>query len=121
MLKTELYKDNIYAVSSDDGKFIINEETGYKCVLTIDSEENLAKYKETDEDHGTLAQEVHGDSLIRTYSENHKYLLQNETGIKYAEAIDVPNKYTYKETDEDIPDFEIEDRQDSAETENVSE
>lgn len=44
-----------------------------------------------------------GVKLFRTYSDNGKMMLQNETGIKYAEAIDVENSgYTYSETDEDV-------------------
>lgn len=41
--------------------------------------------------------------LIKTYSDNGKYIIQNETGIKYAEAVDIPNKYTYTESKEDLP------------------
>jgi hypothetical protein len=42
---------------------------------------------------------VHGVDLVKTYSD--LYLIkQVETGILYAEAIDVPDKYTYEETDE---------------------
>lgn len=52
-----------------------------------------------------LIQEPYGDGLIRSYSDQNKYILQNETGVKYAEAIDIPNRYTYTETDEDIPDY----------------
>ncbi len=45
-----------------------------------------------------------GVNLYRTYSDKNKMILQIETGIKYAEAIDVENApYTYQETDEDIP------------------
>ena len=41
-----------------------------------------------------------GVNLFRTYSDANKMMLQNETGIKYAEAIDVENSgYTYSETD----------------------
>ena len=49
-----------------------------------------------------LIQEPYGDNLVKTYSDAGKYVLQNETGVKYAEAIDIPNRYTYTETDEDI-------------------
>lgn len=28
--------------------------------------------------------------------------IQNETGVKYSEAVDVPNRYTYTESNEDI-------------------
>lgn len=52
-----------------------------------------------------LIQEPYGDNLIKTYSDAGKYILQNETNVKYAEAIDIPNHYTYTETDEDIPDY----------------
>lgn len=42
--------------------------------------------------------------LYRNYSDQNKMILQVETDIKYAEAIDVENApYTYQETDEDIP------------------
>lgn len=50
-----------------------------------------------------LVQEKYGENLIKTYSDAGKYILQNETGCKYSEAIDVEGKYTYTETDEDIP------------------
>lgn len=50
---------------------------------------------------------VNGKELIKTYSDSNKYIVQNETGIKYAEAIDIPYKYTYTESDEDIPKEEI--------------
>lgn len=45
---------------------------------------------------------VNGRELIKTYSDNNKYIIQNETGAKYPEAIDIPNKYTYTESEEDI-------------------
>lgn len=41
--------------------------------------------------------------LYRRYSDKGVYILQNETGIKYPEAIDVENApYTYTETNEPI-------------------
>jgi hypothetical protein len=44
-----------------------------------------------------------GVKLYRTYSDANMMILQNETGIKYAEAIDIENSgYTYSETDEPI-------------------
>ena len=44
-----------------------------------------------------------GVKLYRNYSDQNKMILQVETGIKYAEAIDVESApYTYQETDEDI-------------------
>lgn len=45
---------------------------------------------------------VNGRELIKTYSDNNKFIIQNETGAKYSEAIDIPYKYTYKESEEDI-------------------
>jgi hypothetical protein len=45
-----------------------------------------------------------GVNLYRTYSDRGYYILQNETGVVYAEAVDVEFKnYTYSETDELIP------------------
>ena len=54
-----------------------------------------------------------GVVLHRTYSDIGMMILQNETGIEYAEAIDVEGaQYTYIETDNPIepiePDFDIE-------------
>ncbi len=44
-----------------------------------------------------------GVVLNRTFSDAGFYIVQNETGIKYSEAVDVmPCKYTYTETDEPI-------------------
>ena len=44
-----------------------------------------------------------GVNLYRTYSDKGMMILQNETGVIYAEAIDVENApYTYTETDEPI-------------------
>lgn len=40
--------------------------------------------------------------LVKTYSDSNKYIIQNETGIEYAEAVDIPNKYTYIESDKDL-------------------
>ena len=42
-------------------------------------------------------------TLIRHYSDEGKMLLQVETGLEYAEAVDVvPCQYTYEETENDI-------------------
>ena len=44
-----------------------------------------------------------GVNLYKTYSDCNMYIVQNETGIKYSEAVDVENApYTYSETDETI-------------------
>lgn len=46
-------------------------------------------------------------NLYRTYSDEGVYILQNETGIEYTEAIDVEDApYTYSETDKPIEDIE---------------
>lgn len=44
-----------------------------------------------------------GVKLYRTYSDENKYILQNETNTEYSEAIDVEDSgYTYMETDKYI-------------------
>lgn len=55
-----------------------------------------------------IKQETLKNGLIRTYSDQNKYIIQVETGIEYAEAIDIPNKFTYIESDKDLPKFETE-------------
>ena len=48
-----------------------------------------------------------GVNLYRTYSDKDVYILQNETNIEYAEAIDIENApYTYSETDKPIENIE---------------
>lgn len=48
-----------------------------------------------------------GVNLYRTYSDEGVYILQNETGAEYDEAIDVEGApYTYSETDKPIEDIE---------------
>jgi hypothetical protein len=50
-----------------------------------------------------------GVKLYRNYSDEGYYIIQNETGIKYEEAIDVEDApYTYTETDEKIEIPEVE-------------
>ena len=50
-----------------------------------------------------------GVNLYRTYSDKGMYIIQNETGIEYSEAIDVEGKeYTYTETDKPIEEEVIE-------------
>ena len=46
---------------------------------------------------------VNGRELIKTYSDAGKYIIQNETGLKYVEAVEIPYKYTYTESNEEIP------------------
>jgi hypothetical protein len=44
-----------------------------------------------------------GVKLFRTYSDEGRKIIQNETGNVYTEAIDVENvPYTYTESDEDV-------------------
>lgn len=44
-----------------------------------------------------------GVNLYRTYSDKGMYIIQDQTGIEYSEAIDVEDKpYTYTETDKPI-------------------
>jgi hypothetical protein len=45
---------------------------------------------------------ANGVDLVKTYSDLYT-IRQIETGIVYTEAIDVPNKYTYEETDTPKP------------------
>ena len=46
--------------------------------------------------------EIVGDR-IRTYSDAGMQIRQVETGILYHDAVDVPGRYTYEETDIPIP------------------
>lgn len=49
-----------------------------------------------------------GVNLYRTYSDEGKMLVQNETGIEYAEAIDVDGApFTYSETDKLVEEPEV--------------
>lgn len=44
-----------------------------------------------------------GVKLYRTYSSDGFYIMQNETGIEYSEAVDIENApFTYSETDKQI-------------------
>lgn len=45
---------------------------------------------------------INNRDLVKTYSDGGKYIIQNETNIKYVEAMDIPNKYTYAESQENI-------------------
>lgn len=51
---------------------------------------------------------LNDNTLIKHYSDEGKMLLQVETGIKYADPVDVvPCRYTYVETDEFIENEEV--------------
>lgn len=44
-----------------------------------------------------------GVNLYRTYSDINHYIIQDQTGIEYEDAIDVENSpYTYTESDREI-------------------
>ena len=60
-----------------------------------------------------MVQESFEGNLIKTYSNAGKYIIQVETGIEYEAAVDVPNKYTYIESDKDIQKEEDIDGEDS--------
>jgi len=46
-----------------------------------------------------------GRTLIRTYSDAGKMILQEQTGILYSEAVDVEGKYTYTESEQPSDDL----------------
>lgn len=48
--------------------------------------------------------ELEGKPYKLTKSNDNKYIMQDQTGVLYEEAIDIlDSTYTYTETDEDIP------------------
>lgn len=52
--------------------------------------------------------EINGVNLCKHYSDSGKYIIQVETGVEYAEAIDIsPCPYTYTESDKDIEQVEV--------------
>ena len=54
-----------------------------------------------------------GVNLFRSYSDQGFYILQNETGSEYSEAVDVENApYTYTESDKPIDMEELATEQD---------
>lgn len=55
-----------------------------------------------------LTEYLNDGTLIKHYSDKGVLLLQNETGAKYADPVDlVPCAYTYTETDEPVEDGDI--------------
>ena len=47
-----------------------------------------------------------GVKLYRTYSDIHHYIIQDQTGIEYEDAVDVEDSpYTYTESDREIEDI----------------
>lgn len=52
-----------------------------------------------------LTEYLNNGTLIRHYSDKGVMLLQNETGVKYSDPVDVvPCRFTYTETDEPVED-----------------
>lgn len=52
--------------------------------------------------------EMNGRKLIKHESDSGKMILQVETGREYSSAVDVmPCRYTYEETEKDIPKAEV--------------
>lgn len=46
---------------------------------------------------------INGRAFVKTYSDKGMMILQVETGVEYADAVDViPCRYTYEETDKPI-------------------
>ena len=43
-----------------------------------------------------------GVDLYMTYSDSNRYIIQNETNVMYETAIDIKDKYTYRESEEII-------------------
>ena len=47
---------------------------------------------------------IDGRELLKHYSDNNKYIIQTDTGIRYSSAIDIPTTtHTYEESNEDLP------------------
>ena len=54
-----------------------------------------------------IVKENLSDKLVKHYSDGGFFIRQKETGIEYAEAVDViPCRYTYEETDKVVPKME---------------
>ena len=50
-----------------------------------------------------IIEEKINDNLVKHYSDKGVYILQNETGAAYGEAVDIiPCEYTYTETDKPV-------------------
>lgn len=54
-----------------------------------------------------IVKENLSEKLVKHYSDGGFFIRQKETGIEYAEAVDViPCRYTYEETDKVVPKIE---------------
>ena len=61
------------------------------------------------------------ESLIKHYSDEGNYIIQNETGRKYRIAVDVyPCRFTYSETSEKAPPIKAYNKQITAEQEQAN-
>lgn len=90
-------KDCFPYVSELDGEFPVDTLYEEKIQELVEAH-NLTS-GELDE----LNNYLNENALIKHYSDKGMMLLQNETGIKYGETVDVvPCRYTYTETDEPI-------------------
>lgn len=53
-----------------------------------------------------IIEEKLSDTLVKHSSDKGMFIRQLETGVEYAEAVDVvPCKYTYEETEREIDDY----------------
>lgn len=78
-----------------DTRYYRTRKDGVKLYRTIDA---------LTDDKGEVALDENKNAVMRGF-----YILQNETGIEYDEAIDVEGApYTYSETDKPIPEPEEE-------------
>ena len=54
-----------------------------------------------------IIEEILSEKLVKHYSDGGFFICQKETGVEYAEAVDViPCRYTYEETDKVVPKIE---------------
>ena len=78
-----------------DTRYYRTRKDGVNLYRTIDA---------LTDNKGEVVLDKNGNAVMRGF-----YILQNETGIEYDEAIDVENApYTYSETDKPIEDYDQE-------------
>ena len=84
-----------------DTRFFRTRKDGVKLHRTVDA---------LTDKNGEVVLDDEGNAIMRGF-----YIIQNETGVQYDEAIDVENApYTYSETDKPIPDEPSEEEPDEA-------
>lgn len=66
-----------------------------------------------------IIEEFIENSLIRRHSDRGMLMRQIETGALYGEAVDVPGRYTYEETDIPIEPDEDEEEEEKSEAEEI--